>query len=113
MRRIAIALTLAVTALLPAAPALAGPTSRTVDVKAKDFSFALSEKKVPHGRITFVVKNVGQTSHDFAIAGHASAVIGPGKSTRLAVTLKAGRYPYKCTVDAHAKLGMKGTLVVT
>ena len=30
-----------------------------------------------------------------------------------AVTLKRGRYPYKCTVDSHAELGMKGVLKVT
>jgi uncharacterized cupredoxin-like copper-binding protein len=63
--------------------------------------------------VTFAVRNKGRTKHDFSIAGHRSKTIGPGKTTRLTVTLKKGRYPYKCTVDSHAKLGMKGVLRVT
>lgn len=85
----------------------------TVQVAAKDFKFVLSKKTVSHGRITFVIKNVGAAAHDFAIAGHRSKSIAPGKTTRLTVTLKRGRYPYKCTVDSHAELGMKGVLKVT
>ena len=86
----------------------------TVTVRAKDFSFVLSRRSVPHGRITFVIKNVGHTPHDFAIAGHQSKTISPGKTTTLTITLaKRGSYPYRCTVDSHAELGMKGVLRVT
>jgi uncharacterized cupredoxin-like copper-binding protein len=60
----------------------------------------------------FTIKNAGKTAHDFAIAGHTSKMIAPGKSATMIVQLKAGRYPYKCTVDSHASLGMKGTLHV-
>lgn len=97
-------------------PAAARPSSAqatTVKVTAKDFSFALSTKTVRHGRVTFVIRNAGHTTHDFAIAGRRSHMIGRGKTTRLTVTLKRGRYPYKCTVDGHAQLGMKGVLRVT
>ena len=85
-----------------------------VKVTAKDFSFVLSPKTVKHGRVTFVVRNAGHAPHDFAIAGHQSKTISPGKTTRLTVTLaKRGSYPYRCTVDSHAELGMKGVLRVT
>jgi len=84
-----------------------------VAVTAKDFSFKLSPTTVHHGSVTFTIKNAGKTRHDFAIAGHTSKTIAPGKSTTMTVTLKAGKYPYRCTVDSHAKLGMKGTLHVT
>lgn len=84
----------------------------TVTVTAKDFSFALSRKTVKAGRVTFVIHNASPAVHDFEIAGHRSATIRPGKTTRLTVTLKAGSYPYKCTVDSHAELGMKGVLRV-
>lgn len=84
-----------------------------VKVTAKDFSFVLSRTTVPHGRVEFVIKNAGKTVHDFAIAGHTSKMIQPGKSTTMSVTLKTGRWPYKCAVDSHASLGMKGTLRVT
>jgi plastocyanin len=85
----------------------------TVQVKATDFKFALTPKTVKHGRITFVIRNASAALHNFRIAGHTSKTIGSGKTTRLTVTLKRGRYPYKCTVDSHAELGMKGVLRVT
>ena len=90
--------------------AAATTTSRS---KATDFKFGLSTKIVNHGRITFAIKNASAALHNLSIAGHTSKTIGPGKTTRLTVTLKRGRYPYKCTVDSHAELGMKGVLRVT
>ena len=83
-----------------------------VRVKAKDFLFVLSRKTVPHGKVKFVITNPSPANHDFAIAGHKSKLVKPHKSTTLTVTLKAGRHLYKCTVDSHAKLGMKGVLRV-
>jgi uncharacterized cupredoxin-like copper-binding protein len=105
-----------VTALAVAGSALASPAAThatTVKVTAKDYSFALSAKKVKPGRVTFVIRNAGSAVHDFAIAGHQSKTIGPGKTTRLIVMFKKpGRFHYSCTVDSHAELGMKGTLTV-
>ena len=101
-------------ALVAASSAAASSSaSTTVRVKATDFKFALSTKTVKHGPITFVLRNASAAVHNFAIAGHTTKSIGPGKTTRLTVTLKRGRYPYKCTVDSHAELGMKGVLRVT
>jgi plastocyanin len=91
----------------------AGMAAPEVRVTAKDFSFVLSRKSVPHGRVEFVIKDAGKTSHNFEIAGHTSKTIQPGTTTTMYVRLKAGRYPYKCAVDSHANLGMKGTLRVT
>ena len=88
-------------------------SATTVRVKAKDFLFVLSRKTVPHGKVTFVITNPSPAVHDFAIAGKKSKMVKPGKATTLTVTLKKGSYPYKCTVDSHAKLGMKGVLKVT
>ena len=90
-----------------------GTSGLEVHVTAKDYSFVLSRKSIPHGRVEFVIKNQGKTAHDFEIAGHVSKTIQPGKSTTMHVQLKAGRYPYKCTVDGHSTLGMKGVLRVT
>jgi plastocyanin len=90
----------------------AAAVATTVHVTAKDFKFVLSTKTVKPGTVTFVVKNGGSSSHNFAIAGHSTKTIDPGKSVRLTVKLKPGRYPYKCTVDSHAALGMKGVLRV-
>ena len=38
--------------------------------------------------------------------------VGPGKTTRVTVTLKAGKYDFYCPVDGHKAAGMKGTIVV-
>ncbi len=108
---IAALLTLGAAGTASAGPAAARAT--TVRVTAKDFKFVLSRKTVPHGRVTFVMRNAGHTVHDFKIAGRTSKIIGPGKSTTLTVTLKRGRYSYTCTVDSHVELGMKGVLRAT
>ena len=84
----------------------------TVKVTAKEYRFVLSTSKVPAGRVKFVIKDTGSSQHDFAIAGHTSKTIGPEQSTTMTVTLRKGKYPYRCTVDSHAELGMKGTLTV-
>jgi plastocyanin len=113
VRRLALPTALAFFALAAAGVAPAAVRSTTVKVTAKDYSFALSTKTVKHGKVTFMIKNAGHTTHDFAIAGHTSKKIGPGASTTLTVTLKKGRWPYSCTVDSHKELGMKGVLKVT
>ena len=107
---------IAAAALMLAGSSGARPQSTAVTtvvrVKA-DFVFVLSRKTVPHGRVEFVITNPSPVAHDLAIAGHKSKLVQPGKSRTLTVTLKRGHYPYRCTVDSHAKLGMKGVLVVT
>ena len=90
------------------------------------FSFSLSKSSVPHGAVTFKVKNAGGFPHSFKVcssakggtanscAGKGTATIAPGGSATLAVTFaKAGSYEYLCTVPGHAANGMKGILKVT
>ena len=85
----------------------------TVTVTAKEFKFVLSTKTVAHGAVTFKVKNAGKLPHDFKISGKKTAMISPGKTVTLKVTLTKGSKPYLCTVPGHAAAGMKGTLKVT
>jgi uncharacterized cupredoxin-like copper-binding protein len=56
--------------------------------------------------------NKGKTMHDFQIGGKKTALLTPGKRATLRVTLKKGKYAYKCTFPGHAALGMKGTFTV-
>jgi uncharacterized cupredoxin-like copper-binding protein len=107
------AIVLALAGATTAAARSSAMKATTVQVTAKDYSFVLSRKTVPHGKVSFVIKNDGKTLHNFEIAGHTSKSIDPGKMTTLQVALKAGRYPYKCAVDGHADLGMKGVLRAT
>ena len=123
MKRVAaglVALTLVTTTLavaLFAAAAVASPSrpaaATKVTVAASEFKFALSKKTVRAGTVTFVVTNKGKVGHDFKIAGKKTALLQPGKSATLKVTLKKGKYAYLCTVPGHAAGGMKGTFTVT
>jgi len=114
-RLTAIAALVAVGAVV-AAPALgarAHATATSVTVTASEFKFKLSKASVPHGTVIFTVVNKGKLPHDFKIGGKKTALVKPGKSAKLTVTLKAGKAPYLCTVAGHAAAGMKGTLKVT
>ena len=98
-----------------AAPALGSRTHATataVTVTATEFHFKFSKLSVPHGSVTFTVVNKGHVAHDFKIGGKKTALIKPGKSAKLTVTLKAGKIAYLCTVAGHAAAGMKGKLTV-
>jgi len=79
----------------------------------RDFSYSLSRRSVPAGRVRFVIVNRGIVGHDFAVGGRKTPVLRPGGSKVLAVVLtRAGSYRYRCTVPGHAALGMKGVLTV-
>jgi uncharacterized cupredoxin-like copper-binding protein len=105
-------LALGVTTAFAARPA-ATQAGSTVNVTMKDFKFVLSASSAKKGKVTFKLKNTGKTGHDFAINGKKSAILAAGKTGTLTVTFtKKGKFPYKCTVDSHAALGMKGTFTV-
>jgi uncharacterized cupredoxin-like copper-binding protein len=128
MKRITLALGVALAALVAAAPVAArsAATVPTVTVTMKEFKFTLTKRtvvngtvmikpvtKVRHGKVTFKLVNRGKLKHDFKIAGKKSKLISPGKTGFLTVTLRTGRLPYTCTVPGHAAAGMKGKLTVT
>ena len=97
----------------PAFASRAHATGTTVTVKASEFKFKLSTSTAPKaGKVTFNLINVGHLPHDFKIAGKKTSLVNPGKSTKLVVTLKAGKYKYICTVAGHAAAGMRGTFTV-
>ena len=98
-----------------AAPALGArshASATAVTVTATEFKFKLSKLSVPHGTVVFTGVNKGKIPHDFKINGKKTALVKPGKSAKLTVTFKAGKFKYLCTVPGHAALGMKGTLTV-
>jgi uncharacterized cupredoxin-like copper-binding protein len=108
---------LAVVAAVAAAPAAGArshaATSVTVTVKMTEFKFVLSRKTVPHGLVIFKVVNNGALKHDFKIHLKKTPILAPHGKATLKVRFAKGRFPYKCTVDSHAKFGMKGVLKVT
>jgi uncharacterized cupredoxin-like copper-binding protein len=107
--------TIAATALLFALPASAKHQATTVTVTegTPEFSIKVSAKTVKAGPVTFKVTNKGNLPHDFKIGGKKTALLSPGKSAVLKVTLKKGKAAFECTVSGHAAAGMKGTLTVS
>jgi uncharacterized cupredoxin-like copper-binding protein len=107
-------------ALLAVVGVVAGPaigerthaTGTAVTVTATEFHFKFSKTSVPHGSVTFTIVNKGHVSHDLKIGGKKTALISPGKSAKLTVTLKKGKSAYLCTVPGHSAAGMKGSLTV-
>ncbi len=99
-----------------AAPALGArshASATAVTVTSTEFKFKLSKLSVPHGTVVFTFVNKGKIPHDFKINGKKTSLMKPGKSTKLTVTFKAGKFKYLCTVPGHANLGMKGTFTAT
>jgi uncharacterized cupredoxin-like copper-binding protein len=88
-------------------------TATTIKVIAKEYKFILSKKSAPHGRVTFKIINKGVLKHDFKILGKKTKQLGHNKTATLTVTLKKGKHPYICTIDSHAKFGMKGVFKST
>jgi glucose/arabinose dehydrogenase len=109
---------LALGAIVLAAPAASDPAGNAervtlVTVQMLDFRFRLSSTTVPIGSVRFTLTNRGGSPHDFRIAGRRSRVLGHARSQTLLVRFrKAGRHRFVCTLPGHARLGMRGALVV-
>jgi uncharacterized cupredoxin-like copper-binding protein len=102
--------------LVVAVAALGSSSKTAVAVtagKPVELSFKLSKKAAVKGVVSFKVTNKGALAHDFKIAGKKTALVKPGKTATLRVTIsKPGKYKFLCTVAGHAAAGMKGTFTV-
>jgi glucose/arabinose dehydrogenase len=85
-----------------------------VRVDAKDFSFELSRRSVPAGSsVRFVVRNRGNTIHDFVVNGRRTRKLDPGGIQTITVTFpRKGSYRFLCSISGHARLGMRGSFAV-
>ena len=99
----------------------------TVRVQLKEFKVIPSVKSAQRGKVTFVVRNAGKVDHDFVVlrtnlapgklpvVGARAKEVGrrgripvfsPGKTRRLTLDLKPGKYVLICNVPGHYKAGM-------
>jgi uncharacterized cupredoxin-like copper-binding protein len=106
-----------VLALSPSTPAGAKTKITTVKAIETDFHIALSKKTFAPGTYLFEAENKSQTTHALEITGpglkHAETKdIPPGKSAKLKVTFKKGKYDIFCPIPGHKMLGMNVNLVV-
>ena len=104
--------------------ASSSPTARasgaggSVDLTATDFKFNPSDPAVKSGKVTFNLKNDGQTTHSLEIEDvngedkELEGEVSPGSNGTLAVDLKPGTYEFYCPVDSHRQMGMTGEITV-
>src|SRR5437016_4277631 len=98
--------------------AKASTTGHTIDVTESEFKIVLPSAKVAAGKYTFVVKNAGKIGHDLVFEGanvkgrEGTALIQPGSTAKLTVSLAKGDYTLYCSVDSHRQAGMVTKLTV-
>ena len=94
----------------------ASTSKATINVTEREFSINLSARKTPVGVVHFVIHNRGKYAHALSIKEGAlskrTALIKPGNTATLTVTLKKGNVSLWCPVPGHAARGMKATLAV-
>ena len=112
-------------------------SATTVKITATEMKLFASANRVSAGKVTFVVRNAGLVEHEFVVLrtdAPVSAVpvvnfkaeedqvgevvdeaedIEPGKTARLTVNLKPGKYLLLCNVVGHFQLGMRTSFRVT
>jgi uncharacterized cupredoxin-like copper-binding protein len=127
MRRflaILVATAIASTALLASGAFAAG--GGPVAVKLTEFKVLPSPKSVKAGKVVFTVKNGGKVPHELVVvkttkapgslAGSGAEAsekgalgevesLKPGKTGKLTLTLKAGKYVLLCNLPGHYKAG--------
>jgi uncharacterized cupredoxin-like copper-binding protein len=81
-------------------------------------TFNKSKLSTKARKITLVMKNPSGSGlmHGIAIQGKGldkdGKIVAPGKTSKLTVSVKPGKYTFYCPEDGHRAAGMKGKLTV-
>jgi plastocyanin len=115
-----LAAALLVVALVVAAPGGAAGGQK-LSLKASPsgaLKFSRKTLTAKPGKATVVMTNPSSSGlkHGIEVEGHGiekrGKNVGPGHTSRVTLTLKAGTYQFYCPVDGHKSAGMKGKIVV-
>jgi manganese oxidase len=92
-----------------------GGAARSVSLS--EFKFAPDKVSAVRGT-TLTVTNSGTIQHDLKLRQDSkviggTALVAPGKSTSLKVSVPPGSYVMFCSVPGHEQSGMKGTFTVS
>jgi uncharacterized cupredoxin-like copper-binding protein len=118
---------LAASAVRAAHPRVRAAAVPTVKATLNEMHIMVSPKRVPAGKVTFVVRNAGIVEHELLVIAwpkggkltvthfkaDESASLGevselkPGKTGRVTLTLRPGRYLLICNLSGHYQLGMQ------
>lgn len=94
-------------------PAVEGPTSPNVELRATEMSYDPEQVAVQAGEVEVVLHNEGSMLHDVRIEDEPLLVeANAGETATEQVTLEPGSYQYFCSVPGHREAGMEGVLEV-
>jgi plastocyanin len=79
-------------------------------------AYITKQATAPAGQLEIDSVNKSTVPHDIAVEGNGVNEKGPevsgGKTSKINVSLKPGKYTFFCTVQGHREGGMEGTLTV-
>ena len=95
-----------------------GPSGTALAATETEYRISLSSPTAGAGRVTISVKNAGRVTHNLVVNGpgvqdQTSALLSPGETGRLVVTLEAGTYDVYCGIPGHKQAGMDTKLTVS
>lgn len=104
-----------------ATPSRAAAAPAPLFIDAREWSVTLSRASVPAGPVALQLHNAGEDDHDVRFrrldrrgrpAGPTQQVpvTTPGAMTEARLTLRQGRWRVWCSLDGHARAGMRATL---
>jgi mono/diheme cytochrome c family protein len=111
----------------PAAPGAGGPAAsgtaranaqNVVDIPTDptgQLAYKFKNAEAKAGKVTVESKNDATVPHDISIKDGVEAhgaVVSGGKTSKVTVNLKPGKYTFYCSVPGHEQAGMKGSLTV-
>jgi uncharacterized cupredoxin-like copper-binding protein len=90
----------------------------TIRLVAQEFRFTPKDVSVATGDVAFAVTNQGEIEHNLVVDDPGGsrvvqiAIIEPGETRSITVSLPAGTYVIYCALPGHREAGMVATLRV-